>query len=249
VRFILHQLRRNLSGNASLHVLIDHVGHVYSTDWENKPTWILPRPASDRQSENVPSIGLFVSVCFISLRQCSCDAGYVLDVADSKGHTCRDINECMDEGTVRNGSVSLTCLVTHDHLPRQARDRHDETLTERLFSQGDPCIAHEYSRCVNHPGGARCDCREGYVGQPLGPAGDGVNATVRFDNSVHSMISLLVGSRNSLVVTTLVLKKHHFVLPRHASKLGRPQRRSEQCVNVQLLGWLTGMHADSPAAG
>ena len=152
-------------------------------------------------------------------------------------------------GRYETGSVSLTCLVTHDHLPRQARDRHDETLTERLFSQGDPCIAHEYSRCVNHPGGARCDCREGYVGQPLGPAGDGVNATVRFDNSVHSMISLLVGSRNSLVVTTLVLKKHHFVLPRHASKLGRPQRRSEQCVNVQLLGWLTGMHADSPAAG
>ena len=104
-------------------------------------------------------------------------------------------------GRYETGSVSLTCLVTHDHLPRQARDRHEETLTERLFSQGDPCIVHEHSRCVNHPGGARCDCREGYVGQPLGPAGDGVNATVRFDNSVHSMISLLVGSRNSLVVT------------------------------------------------
>ena len=73
--------------------------------------------------------------------QCSCDPGFMLDEADIAGHTCRDVNECMDEGT------------------------------------GDPCLSHEHSKCLNIPGGATCSCREGYVGWPIGPAGDGVNAS------------------------------------------------------------------------
>ena len=73
--------------------------------------------------------------------QCSCDPGFMLDEADSVGLTCRDRNECMDEGT------------------------------------GNPCIAHDHSQCVNTPGGVTCSCREGYAGWPIGPAGDGVNAS------------------------------------------------------------------------
>ena len=42
---------------------------------------------------------------------------------------------------------------------------------------GDPCLTHDYSRCFNLVGGVTCNCQEGYQGAPIGPAGDGVNAT------------------------------------------------------------------------
>ncbi len=83
------------------------------------------------------------SLCtnFEGTYQCSCDTGFMLDEVDDAGHTCRDINECMDEGT------------------------------------GDPCLSHENSKCVNTVGGVTCSCQEGYVGWPIGPAGDGVNVS------------------------------------------------------------------------